>query len=72
MLICHVRLAIFDWNTSSVHIAQAADCGSNIVGIGAGSSGTDATGECSFGVRSVAVNTGLLLGAALVGSVMLL
>lgn len=40
--------SVFDWANENLHIAQAADCGSNIVAIG---SGVDAVptgdGECS-------------------------
>ncbi|KAK4447298.1 putative secreted aspartic proteinase protein [Podospora aff. communis PSN243] len=57
--------AVFDWGNGNLHIAQADNCGTNIVAIG---NGTDAVpggnGECSFGVKSV-VNYGLMFGAAL-------
>lgn len=66
--------AVFDWGNSAVHIAQAANCGSNIVAIGNGTNAVPGgNGDCSsFGVRSVAVNFGLMVGAALVGCAMVL
>jgi hypothetical protein len=55
-----------------LHIAQAADCGSNIVAIG---NGTDAVpggaGECSLAASSV-INYGLMIGAALMSGMLLL
>ncbi|KAK0610880.1 aspartic peptidase domain-containing protein [Immersiella caudata] len=57
--------AVFDWGNGNLHIAQAANCGTNIVAIGTGADAVPGgNGECSFGVRS-AVNYGLMLGAVL-------
>jgi len=64
--------AVFDWGNGNLHIAQSADCGSNVVAIGTGvDSVPSGNGECSLGTNSV-VNFGLMAGAALVSSVMLL
>ncbi|KAK3322664.1 aspartic peptidase domain-containing protein [Apodospora peruviana] len=64
--------AVFDWGNGNLHIAQAADCGSNIVAIG---TGVDAVpsgdGECSLAANS-AVNFGLAIGAALLSGLVLL
>ncbi|KAK0649957.1 aspartic peptidase domain-containing protein [Cercophora newfieldiana] len=65
--------AVFDWRNANLHIAQSADCGTNIVAIG---SGVDAVpggnGECSgsLGMASV-VNLGLMTVAALMSSLVL-
>jgi len=69
MLTCEsnylIKTAVFDWANANLHIAQAANCGTNIVAIGSGADSVPGgNGECSFGVKSV-VNFGLMVGAAL-------
>lgn len=63
--------AVFDWDNENVHLAQAANCGSNIVAIGNGTSSVpDGKSDCSLG-SSVAANMGLMAAVAVVGAVLL-
>lgn len=38
--------AVFDWDNQQVHLAQAADCGSNIVAIGSGTGAVPTASGC--------------------------
>lgn len=65
--------AVFDWGNSNLHIAQSADCGSNIVAIGTGADAVPSgNGECvgSLGAATV-VNLGAMAVLAMVSSLML-
>lgn len=58
--------AVFDWGNGNLHIAQAANCGTNIVAIGSGTDSVPAgNGECSFAIKSVTRSFWLMVGASL-------
>ncbi|KAF3766172.1 acid protease [Cryphonectria parasitica EP155] len=50
--------AVFDWDNQQVHLAQSADCGSNVVAIGSGSKAVPTAGGCkeSSAARVVVVS----------------
>lgn len=63
--------AVFDWDNQQVHLAEAADCGSEVVAIGSGTSAVPTGGGCKessslpSSVRSIsAVLCAALLTAA--------
>ena len=59
--------------SEQVHLAQAANCGnSDIVAITAGANGVPTGGNCSPAARSMVVNAGLLVGALVLGTLMMM
>lgn len=68
--------AVFDWDNQNVHLAQAADCGSDIVAIGNGTNAVPTDkGNCktdSGSIHSAVINIGFVLAAAAFGIVMAL
>lgn len=65
--------AIFDWDNQQVHLAEAADCGSDVVAIGSGNKAVPTDGGCkeSSSQPSVGWSTTAVLFAMLTSIVFL-
>ncbi|KAK1750368.1 acid protease [Echria macrotheca] len=66
--------SVFDWGNGNLHIAQSADCGSNIVAIGSGPDAVPSgNGECSSSLAvGTVVNSVLMFASAVLSGLFLL
>ncbi|KAI3393560.1 hypothetical protein diail_4151 [Diaporthe ilicicola] len=66
--------AVFDWDNQQVHLAQASDCGSNVVAIGNGSEAVPTGGGCkeSASVPSIPTSIGTVWAVFALASVLFL
>lgn len=66
--------AVFDWDNQQVHLAQAADCGSNVVAIGSGTKAVPTNGGCkeSFATSNVGRSMIVVFSAALMSMAFML
>ncbi|KAK0723341.1 aspartic peptidase domain-containing protein [Lasiosphaeria miniovina] len=65
--------AVFDWGNSNLHIAQAADCGTNIVAIGNGTNSVPSgNSDCTSPAARFVAKFGLALGVAVLSGFALL
>ncbi len=73
---CVCSLAVFDWNNTNIHLAQAANCGSNIVAIGTGPDAVpEANGDCALpsgSARTASDRLGLATAMVVMGALMFL